>query len=864
LFRLEDKSEYLFSNLFSMKRFYSVICVLAFVVIRAGAQPISGSSVEMMVATAEECLAKKDYYNALEWYEKAYDDNKDAALRPIIAELHFLLRDYTRAERTYAAVLRRDRENAYMHLRFNYGRVLKMNEKYPEAIAELQLFLDESDNDSLKVLARAELTGAELAIELPDLSNGVAVTNLGKNINSNFSEYAPALGKGGQELFYAGFDTKEVILVDESNQNYHARIYMASRAGESWSKPTPLGSTINRPGVHTSQVSVSPDGRTLFLTRSVLEGNVLSDSRIYYAMGGEGEWGAANEVEGVNGDYLAKQAVAGELFGREVLFFAANMPGGQGGFDLYYANRLSDGKYSTPVNLGAGINTSGDEETPFYRDGTLYFSSNGHPGIGGFDIFYAAWDGQNWGSPQNMGKGYNTSVDDKYFSIDAEGYNGFLVSNREAEGARSTHSSTCCDDIYAFEVDPLYTNLVAGVFDDARQPLTGATVQLTEVLPNRTTMVGDQTNDSGNRFDFELDFDRQYILIAAKEGYYPDTVTFSTIDLEASKTFEQRFFLKAKPVLPAEPEFDTIAIEEVFVLENILYDFDDDRIKPEAEADLEVVWELMNQYPDMKIELGSHTDNRGDATYNRNLSQRRAESARRWLMRKGVPRERIEAVGYGEGVPKTVTAKVAQTHDFMPEGTVLTVDFINGLADEEQQEVAHAINRRTEFKIIEGPTSITIKRARLRSNQEDAAKNRKSLPTAVRVPQTANPEIHPFSSLYGKKNLKGVPIMVFREREVDFGKVPKGEQRYHTYTFTNKGDVPLKISTVIACECTYADFSYQEVLPGASAEIDVTFDSTTKDGEETISLDIILENAEPGTGNPIIEKIKYHFVVVKN
>lgn len=850
-------------NLFSMKRFYAVIGMFVFAVAAAVAQPISGSSYEMMLSTAEACLAKKDYYNALEWYEKAYDENKDGELRPMIAELHLLLRDYVRAERTYAAVLRRDRTNAYMHLRFNYGKVLKMNEKYPEAIAELQLFLEESDNDSLKVLARAELTGAELAMELPDLSNGVAVTNLGKNVNTSFSEYAPALGKGGQELFFAGFDTKEVIIVDENNQNYHARVFVSSRAGESWSKPSPLGSTINRPGVHTSHVSVSPDGRTLFLTRSVLEGNVVSDSRIYYAMGGEGEWGAANEVEGVNGDYLAKHAVAGELFGREVLFFVSNMPGGQGGFDLYYANRLSDGKYSTPVNLGADINTSGDEETPFYRDGTLYFSSNGHPTIGGFDIFYAAWDGQNWGSPQNMGKGYNTSVDDKYFSIDAEGYNGFLVSNRDAEGARSTHSSTCCDDMYAFEVDPLYTNLVAGVFDEGRQALTGATVQLTEVLPNRTTMVGNQTNDSGNRFDFELEFDRQYYIVASKEGFYPDTLTFSTLDLETSKTFEERFFLKAKPVPPAEPEYDTIAMEEVFVLENILYDFDDDRIKPEAETDLEVVWELMNQYPDMKIELGSHTDNRGDATYNRTLSQRRAESARRWLMRKGVPRERINAVGYGEEVPKTVTDKVSQTYNYLPAGAVLTGDFINALTEEEQQEVAHAINRRTEFKIIEGPTSITIKRTRLRSNQEDAAKNRKALPRATTSPQTTNPEIHPFSSLYGKKNLKGVPIMVFKEREVDFGKVPKGEQRYHTYTFTNKGDVPLKISTVVACECTIADFSYREVPPGGTAELDVTFDSTEKDGEETISLDIILDNLEPGSGNPIIEKIKYHFVVVK-
>lgn len=845
-----------------MKRFCTVFCVLTLATLGVKAQPVSGSSYEMMLTTAADCLAKNDYYNALEWYDKAYDEERDPSLRPIIARLHYLLRDYTRAERTYATVLRRDRDNEFMDLRFNYGRVLKMNGKYPEAIAELELFLSESSNDSLKVLAQAELTGAELAMELPDLANGVTVTNLGKNINSSFSEYSPSLNKGGNELFFSGFDTKEVILIDEENQNYHAKVYSASRTGEDWSKPQALGNTVNRPGVHTSNVSISSDGRTMFLTRAVLEGNILKDSRIYYAMGGEGEWGAANEVEGINGDYLTKQAVQGELFGRDVLFFVANMPGGEGGFDIYYASRQSDGKYSAPVNLGPAINTSGDEETPFYRDGTLYFSSTGHPGLGGFDIFYSSWDGQNWSDPLNMGKGYNTSVDDKYFSIDEKGYNGFLVSNRE--GGRSTHSATCCDDIYGFEVAPLFTNLVAGVFDEAKQPIMGATVQLIEVLPNRTTEVGATTNEKGNRFDFELDFDRAYLVVASGELHFPDTIELSTYELSESKTFQERFFLKAKPVVPAEPEYDTITIEEVFVLENILYDFNDDRIKTEAEADLEVVLELMNQYPEMKIELGSHTDNRGQATYNRNLSQRRAESARRWLMRQGVDRERIEAVGYGEEVPKTISAKMAARYDFLQEGDVLTEDFIDALPTEVLQEAAHEINRRTEFKIIEGPTSVTIKRTSLRSNKQEKSNDRKALPQAKPLQSSkTNPEIHPFSSLYGKKDLKGVPIMVFEEREVDFGEVPKGEQRYHTYTFTNKGDVPLKIATVIACECTMADFSYSEVAPGESAEIDVTFDSSEKDGEEVISIDIILENEEPTSGNPIIEKIKYQFVVVK-
>ena len=699
-----------------MKKYFLILGITCLGLNLSQAQPISGSTYATMIKVAKEKLAEKDYYNALEWYEKAYDENNDPDLVQTIAQLHYQIRDYTRAERSYVRLFRRDKNNKYAAERFNYGKILKMTGKYPEAITELQTFINETDNDSLKTLAQVEIAGAEMANELSGSTEGVTVENLGRAVNSSFSEYSPTLDRNKSNLYFIGFDANEVIILDEGNTDYHAKVFTAAKEGDKgWAKPKALDEKINRPGVHTSDVVISEDGRTMYLTRSVLQGNVQKHGRIYYSVGGEEGWGAVNEVDGINGEFITKNPAPGELFGKEVLFFVSDMEGGFGGFDIYYATRKGDGVYADPVNLGPKINTLGDEITPFYRDGRLFFSSNGHPSFGGYDIFSSEWNGQIWSEPLNMGRGYNTNVDDLSFYIDKEGYNGLFTSNRE--GGRSTHGRTCCDDVYGFEIARLFANLVVGVFDDQKQVLKGATVQLLQIENNSSKETSTLTKPDGNRFDFGLELEKAFMVIGSKEGYFPDTISLNTVELKDSKTFQERFYLKAKPVPPPEPEYDTITIEQAFVLENILYGFDSDRIEKEAESDLQVVFELMNEYPEMRIELGSHTDLRGEVAYNENLSQRRAESARRWLVRKGIPRARIEAKGYGENEPQTISEKHAAKFDFFKVGDVLTEAYINGLANEEQKEAAHDLNRRTGFKIVEGPTSITIKRTRLKKNE---------------------------------------------------------------------------------------------------------------------------------------------------
>lgn len=825
------------------------------------AQPLNKATYKTMIETAEELYAKKDWYNALEWYAKAYEEQRDYDLAIRIAELNFMLRDYRRALSWYNRAFRRDKTGKYNAYLFNYARALKMQERYEEAIEAFDKYLAVATDPVKRELAEKEKAGCEFALEAQPVPN-VTISNAGRNVNTKQSEYAPYPAPDGETMYYASFRTDEVIILDEKNRDETVvKILRAHKTDKGWSKPEELSPQINRPGVHSSNVALSPDGRRMYFTRQVLEGNELFESRIYVSEWSGSDWGPAREVQGVNGDWIATHPAVGELFGKEVLYFASDMDGGYGGMDLYYATYKGNGIYGDPVNLGPKINTVGNEVTPFYLDGVLYFSSDGHPGFGGFDIFYSEWNGTLWSDPANMGKGFNSSTDDLYFRLHKDGTWGFLTSNRPATGARSVKSKTCCDDIYNVSLKIITADLIATVVDkDTKQPLTGATVQVIDPSGESEQPQQSRTNAQSNEFAFPLEVDRSYIVIASHPDYYPDTAEITTVGLIDDHTFEHTFALEPKPV------FVTIKREEPFVLQNIYYDFDKADIKPEAEKDLNFILELMQQHPDMVIELSSHTDARGDDAYNRALSQRRAEAARRWLIERGIERRRIRAVGYGETQPKKVDAQTAQKYPFLKEGDVLTEDFINSLEAEEQREIAHQLNRRTEFKIVAGPRSIQIEEKKLirlgvREVQDTTVevKRRRVGDGGAQAPV----RIHKMSSLYGKKILSGVPIMDFDKRVIDLGEVKKGEKRTFTYKFTNRGDVPLEIELISSCDCTTVTYEDRPYQPGESGVLKVTFDSAERDESEEVTIDIILKNEEPGTHIPIIEQLAYRFTIVR-
>lgn len=237
---------------------------------------------------------------------------------------------------------------------------------------------------------------------------------------------------------------------------------------------------INKTGFHTGNVTISTDKNTLYYTRCTLNGNALSHCDIFQSKGSDGNWNEGTIITGINGsDFTVKHPAYGKKNGKDGLYFASNQAGGQGGWDLYFAPKLADGSFGQSENLGNKINTIGNEETPFYKNGVLHFSSDGHPTIGGYDVFEASETGSGFTNPKNMGVGVNSYVNDMYYTVSEDNWRGFLVSN--GPGTTSLKSETCCDDIFAVKL-PFTSDINVTTFDAEKQnPLSGVTVKLIEL-----------------------------------------------------------------------------------------------------------------------------------------------------------------------------------------------------------------------------------------------------------------------------------------------------------------------------------------------------------------------------------------------
>lgn len=816
--------------------FFAIFTLLASVMM---AQPLNKQTPAMMIEIGDEQVEVLNFYMALEWYEKAYEADKafrnnDLAYK--IANLHYMLRDYKKAVRWYKKVVTkkyRKGTNPYLpEARFIYGRTLKMAENYDEAIIQLEMYVKESKNATVKPLAEIELTGAQMALGMIPVT-GVFIENAGK-ANTKTTETSPFLTNDGV-LYYSSFLNDEYTIIDGKEGDYHLKIATSTRKEikkkrgrgtkkkskkeekpklGAFQKGKAVTTKINREGYHTGNVTISPDGNTMFFTRMQMsldgKGNTVGESKLYYSEKNGNSWKGAKEVVGVNGDWLVKHPSVGEHFGNEVIFFSADMPGGEGGYDIYYATKKGDGVYGDPINLGEVLNTPGDDITPHYRDGNIYFSSTGHPGVGGLDIFSSQWNGSYWTKPINLGKGYNSPVDDFHFQLDKSGYNGALVSNRI--GTKSVKSKTCCDDIFIIRIPEVVLELMATTFDDKDQSLPGVSVSLIEVEGKDTEA---QTNAKGNNFGFTLNEEVSYMVIGKADGYYPDTAYLNTVGLTESTVIERQLKLTAIPEPPKEVV--EVFIDKPIELKNILFDFDDDTILEEMESDLGLVLELMNEYPEMIVELGSHTDAQGNDSYNQRLSQRRASSSKEWLTEKGIADNRIKAVGYGE--------------------TQIRNQCVNGVRCPDEE---HRYNRRTEFKIIAGPTSIKVKQERLEKTNGNGG-----------------------IGAYKKQSPTGTTKLVFEKDSYDLGELVQGDKRKLTFKFTNEGTEDVKIDFATgSCGCTVPDWPRKTFKSGESGEIEVEYDSKDKEGLQENTVDVYLVNQDE-KGYPMVYIAKFKAYVKK-
>ena len=750
---------------------YSIIFFFAnlFFIVAGFSQPINGARPEYLLQAAEERKEAKDYYNSLDLYEKYYEQTKDLAAAFEIAQMHKNLNDYAKAETWYSRFLQRTKNITTVEVdpntRFYYAQMMKMNGKYDESIIAFQDYLKESKDSVKNVLAQNEILGAKQAMGMKE-NVQLVVDNIGTGVNTPNNEYSPSITGDGSTLYFTAFRSKGIIKLDGKEDDPYLKVYKSMRdtAGE-WSKAIALDDKINRVGAHQGGVALSADGKTMYFTRIGLSGNEVTESNLYVSKKqDDGTFGNASEVKSLNGKYIIKHPNVGEMYGKEVLFFASNMDGTKGGFDIFYATKNEDGSFGIPVNAGNVINTLGDEETPYYRDGKLYFSSSGLPGMGGFDIFVANWDGSTWSTPKNLGTGYNSSANDRYPSIDDDG-SIFLVSNRI--GGRSLKSKTCCEDIYIAKKAPIRIDLIVNA-TDGTNPLKGLTFQMTDISGGKNSSADTKTADTYNS---TLNRGRAYSIITSKPGYYNDTIQFNTVGINTSSTIKKEVRLRPTPTIVASlraitmadgqqlkgvlysltevesgnndtrtldmyiaklglrknymiiatkagytsdtARFSTVDIKttttiektlnlraklitvsrlERIKLQDIYYKLDKYEATEEhmdnwslAQQSLDYLYGILKKYPDIVIELSSHTDSRGSDSYNLDLSQRRAEGIKKYLVEKGIETRRMIAKGYGE--------------------TKLVNRCKNGVKCSEEE---HLKNRRTEFRIISGPDTIEI------------------------------------------------------------------------------------------------------------------------------------------------------------
>ena len=833
-----------------MKRYtFIVITFILFGALQAISQPMNRSTPQVLEKIAEERFDSMDYFNSLEYYEKLYEeDKKNVEVNFKIAELQYILRDYNKASSKYAAAFRRDKNNEYFEHKFNYARALKMNEQYEDAMLQFSEYINGTQDPIKKMLAEAELKGCQMAPKMT-MNERLKIENAGKTINKATTEASPFISPDGKELYYASLNSDSAVTLNGKEGDYFLKIYLSKRDGDKWSQGTPITAQVNREDFHNGNACFSRDGRRMYFTRALISGNVTTESKIYVATYTGDGWGAATEVAGINGAFISKHPTMGELFGKEVIFFSSNMPGGIGGTDLYYATYKSESAFADPVNLGATINTVGDDETPFYKEGKLYYSTTGLPGLGGFDIFTSTWSGTGWSTPVNMGKGYNSSVDDLYYSVDKEGYNGFIVSNRP--GGKSLKSKTCCDDIWFYTIEKFTAIANVSVYDAVSgKVVNGADVQLIDMTGGRMGMTDTKNSGKTNLVNFPLTLEKSYAIIVTKEGFYPDTITgINTVALAKSEVFNKKVNLK-----PKEPEFEIYSTEEPIRLNNIYYDFDDDKILKESEGDLTLINDLMDQYPDMVIELSSHTDARGDDDYNLKLSQRRANSAKNWLLARGVKAARINAVGYGE----TVILNKCQN--------------LIECTDEE-----HRFNRRTEFKIVSGPKSIKIEKKRLKGTKEEGViinetplikqatkkEDTKTTPAPAKKtePAKASPATPKKETTVTKApaKKKAKELLKFDAMSHFYGVIPHGDKRAFTYNFTNVSDENVEIDLVNGCDCMTIDWTKGVIKPGGKGYVKALMNTESKSPGDDVqdNLNVILTNINPETKSNVIIQLGY-------
>ncbi len=643
-----------------------------------------------------------DVYSAIMFYEKYYEVKKrNMKLNYALAGLYNQTRNYEKAKKIYERIKTRSPKK-FPLAHYYYAQMLKATGNYNEAIDEFTSFRRKYRKDKkmkpYSKLARYDIAGCDSAKSIIEEPLNVNIHQLNSTVNGPHLEFSP-IPYNDSTLFYASLKVDSLVYFNNSNVDTAMPVrqfYKASKEGLDWigGKPFPL--PFNLDGVETGNGVFSKDGNRFYFTRCGRNWQNKTICHIYQSKLVKGKWTKPRKLQDdINLDNYTSTMPALAItskYDREILYFVSDRPEGRGGLDLWYTvwNPRRE-SFSEPRNLGYKINTAGDEITPYfdYLSRTLYFSSDGQPGIGGFDIFHARGERRKWTDAKNLGSPMNSSYDDLYFTMNQNREDGFFTSNRP--GMITKNNETCCDDIYyyrwkdfihldvtgqiyPFEKDKYGRKKDLRKFDfinvsDSIKPLKGAIVVLymqDEEL-DELIMIDRDTTSTDGRYNFELLPEKNYKFDLEGFQYFNEEVHLSTEGINFSYTVEM------------PPIWVNVLTDKPVVLEDILYEFNKTELTESAKQALDTTLLVMlNEAPEFVVEIGAHTDSIGSVEYNADLSQQRAESVVKYLISKGIDSERLVAKGYG------ATNPVAP--NFMPDGS--------------DNPEGRKKNRRTEFRII--------------------------------------------------------------------------------------------------------------------------------------------------------------------
>ena len=609
-------------------------------------------------------------------YKKVYNKLRKKEERPQRGEVAFkmgrcyrLLNMSARASAAFQNALRYEYPDSTTH--FMLAQALHADGKYAAALRSYDKYLEFCPDDSLAINC-AE--GCRTAQEIRARGSRYVVKQA-KLFNSRRADFCPMyLGADCDQIYYTS--TTEKATGDKKSEitgMKNADVFFSKKneKGE-WERPEPVEGELNTE-FDEGIVAFSPDAQTMYLTKARRELNAPTSVEIYTSTRSDAKWSAPVKFE-ITADTLSTFGHPAVSPDGEYLYFVSDMPGGYGGKDIWRISLKE--RQGSLVNLGPDINTEGNDDFPYVRsDGSLYFSSDGHPGMGGLDIFRATAVGDpadlRW-KVENMGFPINSAGDDFGITF-GKGEDGFFSSNRgDARGY---------DHIYSFEYDPVRITIEGLVMDKDEEPVKNAIIR---IVGNDGSNQKEVARDDGS-FSFALQRGVKYVMLAGAKGYLNQKQEFASDSTMEDANYWVEF------ILPS--------ISKPSVVENIFYDYDKADLRPESKTALNELIAVLHDNPNVTIEMASHTDRWGSDAYNINLSERRAKSVVDYLVENGISRDRLQPHGYGKSRPKTVTKRIARLYPQFKEGDILTEEFIKTLSEEDQQ-AADQINRRTEFSVL--------------------------------------------------------------------------------------------------------------------------------------------------------------------